>query len=388
MFLSKIYVYETFGGFVSLKILALSCSTGEGHNSAAKAVIEALAANGAECELMDPISFKSEKMMRRVSATYNNIITKTPALFGFIYKIGAVYESLHLKSPVAWANSKYAEKLSEYIKAGGFDAVVCTQLFTMQAMVAAKEKHGIELPVYCVLTDYTVIPFYKDAKALDLHFVPTDSVKAELIKKGFPEERLMTTGIPTNPKFALNLTKSEAKEILAIPEDKRIISILSGGAGCGKIIKICRLMNKRLDSSHVICVFSGKNEKLNEKLEKEFGNSDKVKVISFTPDVNIYIKASDVTLSKPGGLSSTEVAAVRCPLVHLKAIPGCESYNIKYFTENGLSLPGKSVRSAVAQTERLLSDARLAKDIKTAQERLIPNYSAELIANKIIEGNK
>lgn len=368
-----------------MKILVLSCSTGEGHNSAAKAVMEALAAKNIESELIDPISFKSEKMMRRVSATYNNIITKTPALFGFIYRIGAIYESLHLKSPVAWANSKYAEKLSEYIKFREFDAVICTQLFTMQAMVAAKEKHGIDLPVYCVLTDYTVIPFYKDAKSLDLHFAPTDSVKAKLIKKGFPEERLMTTGIPTSPKFNLNLTKSEAKKMLSIPEDKKVVSILSGGAGCGKIIKICRKMNKRIDSSHVICVFSGKNEKLRDKLKKEFGDSDKVKIISFTPDVNIYIKASDVTLSKPGGLSSTEIAAARCPLVHLKAIPGCESYNIKYFTENGLSLPGKSVRAAVAQTERLLSDAKLAEDMQKAQERFIPNNSAELIANKITE---
>lgn len=371
-----------------MKILVLSCSTGEGHNSAAKAVMEALAAKNIESELIDPISFKSEKMMRRVSSIYNNIISKVPALFGIIYRIGGIYESLHLKSPVAWANSKYAEKLSEYIKSQNFDAVVCTQLFTMQAMVAAKQKHGVNLPVYCVLTDYTVIPFYKDAKGLDLHFVPTDSVKEELIKKGFPENSLMTTGIPTSPKFNLDLTKSEAKNMLSIPEDKRVVSILSGGAGCGKIIKICRRMNKRIDSSHLICVFSGKNEKLKDKLEREFGASGKVKIIAFTPDVNIYIKASDVVLSKPGGLSSTEIAAARRPLVHLKAIPGCESYNIKYFTSNGLSLPGKSVKAAVTQTERLLSDAKLALDMQKAQEKLICNSSAELIANKITEDKK
>lgn len=368
-----------------MKILVLSCSTGEGHNSAAKAVMEALDAKNIESELIDPIFFKSEKMMRRVSSVYNNIISKTPALFGFIYRIGGIYESLHLKSPVAWANSKYAEKLSEYIKLREFDAVICTQLFAMQAMVAAKQKYGVNLPVYCVLTDYTVIPFYKDAKGLNLHFVPTDSVKAELIQKGFPDECVMTTGIPTSPKFNLNLTKSEAKKLLSIPENKKVVSILSGGAGCGKIIKICRRMNKRLDESHLICVFSGKNEKLKNKLEREFGNIGKVKIIAFTPDVNIYIKASDVVLSKPGGLSSTEIAAARRPLVHLKAIPGCESYNIKHFTSNGLSLPGKSVRAAVTQTERLLSDTRLAEDIEKAQERLIPNNSAELIANKITE---
>ena len=250
-------------------------------------------------------------------------------------------------------------------------------------------KLATKNPAYALSKKEIIAKKLCDQKIFEYTFAPK---KTELIPEPTnqhdPNAIKVVIDGQTTELPVLNLTKSEAKEILAIPEDKRVISILSGGAGCGKIIKICRLMNKRLDSSHVICVFSGKNEKLKEKIEKEFGNSDKVKVISFTPDVNIYIKASDVTLSKPGGLSSTEVAAVRCPLVHLKAIPGCESYNIKYFTENGLSLPGKSVRSAVAQTERLLSDARLAEDIKTAQERLIQNYSAELIANKIIEGNK
>lgn len=371
-----------------MKVLVLSCSTGEGHNSAAKAVMEALALKGAECEFIDPISFKSEKMMRRVSSTYNNIIIKVPTLFGVIYRIGAIYESLHLKSPVAWANSKYADKLSEYIKEKGFDSVVCTQLFAMQAMVAAKEKHGINLPVSCVLTDYTVIPFYKDAKSLEHHFVPTVEIKDKLVKIGFSEEQIEVTGIPTSPKFSIPLSKSEAKRMLSIPEDKRVVSILSGGAGCGKIVKICREMNKHLDESHVICVFTGKNEKLKDKLNKEFGKNEKIKIVTFTPDINVYVKASDAVLSKPGGLSSTEIAAANRALVHMKAIPGCESYNIKYFNENNLSVPGKSVKSAVKQTERLLRDQRLAEEIERSQRALIPANAAEIIANRITEDKK
>jgi processive 1,2-diacylglycerol beta-glucosyltransferase len=371
-----------------LKVLVLSCSTGEGHNSAARAVIEALALNNTESEFIDPISFKSEKMMHRVSSIYNNMIIKVPTLFGVIYKIGAIYDSLHLKSPVAWANSKYADKLSEYIKSKGFDAIVCTQLFTMQAMVAAKKKHGIDLPVYCVLTDYTVIPFYKDVKSLERHFVPTDKIKDKLIKQGFTEKQIEVTGIPTSPKFNIPLSKIEAKRMLSIPKDKKVISILSGGAGCGKILKTCKEMSKRLDDSHVICVFTGRNEKLKDKLEETFGKNSKIKIVTFTPDINVYIKASDVVLSKPGGLSSTEIAAANRPLVHMKAIPGCESYNIKYFNQNGLSIPGKSVKAAVKQTERLLNDERLAEEIERSQRALIPGNAAEIISNIIIEDSK
>ena len=41
-----------------MKVLVLSCSTGEGHNSAAKAICEALTAIGAEYEFKDPVSFR------------------------------------------------------------------------------------------------------------------------------------------------------------------------------------------------------------------------------------------------------------------------------------------------------------------------------------------
>jgi processive 1,2-diacylglycerol beta-glucosyltransferase len=72
--------------------------------------------------------------------------------------------------------------------------------------------------------------------------------------------------------------------------------------------------------------------------------------------------------------------------VHLKAIPGCESYNIKYFTASGLSLPGKTINSAVKQTLRLLNDAELSEAIMQKQREYIPNDSADLIAEKVLEG--
>ena len=368
-----------------MKILVLSCSTGEGHNSAAKAVIEALVSCGVECELLDPIIFKSEKRMKFVANLYNSCISKMPWFFGIVYKAGQLYDASPLPSPVAYANSKYAKPLSEYVIAGGYDAVIATHIFAMAAMDAVRKKHGVNIPVYTVITDYTVIPFHTDSIDLDCHFVPTESEKKTLVKKGFDPEKIEISGIPTSPKFSLPITKSEAKARLGIEEDKRIVSILSGGAGCGKLTKLCRKMSKALDDGHHIYVFSGKNEKLRDKLRECFADDKKITVIDFTPDVNIYTKASDVVLSKPGGLSSTEIVNSNVPFVHLKAIPGCESCNIKYFTKQGISLPGKSIRSAVKQTVKLLSDTEAAENMMARQRECIPNNSALFIAQKVLK---
>lgn len=59
-----------------MKVLILSCYTGEGHNSAARAVMEELQAHGIECEITDPVAFKSEKAQKFVSSFYNNMIKR------------------------------------------------------------------------------------------------------------------------------------------------------------------------------------------------------------------------------------------------------------------------------------------------------------------------
>ena len=69
-----------------MKILILSCRTGEGHNSAAKAVKEALDDFGAECELVDALTFSGRRPNEIVTNSYNRMIVKAPNMFGLIYK--------------------------------------------------------------------------------------------------------------------------------------------------------------------------------------------------------------------------------------------------------------------------------------------------------------
>ena len=79
-------------------------------------------------------------------------------------------------SPVYYANSKYAPGLREYIEGKGFDAVVSTHLFPMEALTAIRKKGGFNIPCYGVLTDYTCIPFFGETK-LDGYFIPHEELR-------------------------------------------------------------------------------------------------------------------------------------------------------------------------------------------------------------------
>jgi processive 1,2-diacylglycerol beta-glucosyltransferase len=367
------------------KILILTCNTGEGHNSAARAIFEELNEQGVSCEVVDTILFKSQKASDVVSNIYSGIIKKVPKLFGLLYKIGGIYDKSHLPSPVYSANATYAKQLNDYIKEHGFNCVICTHIFAMEAMTAVKEKYNPTIKTYGVLTDYTAIPFYKDT-AMDSYFAPNEAVASQLNSAGIPASIIFPTGIPVSPKYNLPISQEEARNKVNLPTDKKIISIMSGGAGCGQIAKLCKQFNKRFDNNNLILVFTGNNKKLKDKLEKRYRNNSKISVISFTREINYYIKASDVVLTKAGGLSSTEVAVANVPLVHLMPIPGCETYNFQYFTSHGMSLDGRSIKKAIYQTKYLLDSTFGISIIKKLQSTFVYADATLRLTKIVLEG--
>lgn len=77
------------------------------------------------------------------------------------------------------------------------------------------------------------------------------------------------------------------------------------------------------DSSDFLAlVLTGKNDKLREELTARYAGDHRVQAVPFTREVNLYMNASDVLITKPGGLSSTEAAAACIPMIHLITIPG------------------------------------------------------------------
>lgn len=367
-----------------MNVLILSCGTGEGHNSAAAAVEESLKKRNIKCRCADVVSFKSERARKKVAAVYSAVITKAPCVFGTAYVLGKIYDGLRLPSPIYAANAKCAEKLYAYICVNGVDCVICTHLFAMEAMTAVRAKYDCGVPVYGVLTDYTAIPFYKDC-VLDGWFVPNAKAELQLVKKGIPKNIIYRTGIPVSEKFRTEISKEDARKALGLPQNALIAAVAAGSAGCGKIVKLCRELDKTTDGECRIVVFPAKNIKLKEKLIKRFGGNGKFVICNFTPDINLYFKAADVVLTKPGGLSSTEAAVTGVPIVHLKAIPGCETANVKYFSETGLSVKAGTVKKAVKAVEKIFAEGGCPRNMSELRKNFVNAYAAEAIIDKITE---
>lgn len=368
-----------------MKALILSCSTGEGHNSAAFAVEEALASRGAACVLADPVSFGSERAKKVVASTYNNIIKKVPAAFGMLYKAGNWYSSTSLPSPIYYANSLYAKNLCAYIEEQGFDLVVCTHLYAMEAMTAIHTKGLTSVPCYGVLTDYTCIPFFSDTK-LTGYFIPHEELKEEIVRGGIPAGRTFCTGIPVSPRFNQEMTRQEARNYLVIDRDKTVILVMTGGVGCGHVSELCGKLLQKADARTCIYVLCGRNSDMKEQIDREYGGDDRVQTVTFTKKVNLYMKAADVLITKPGGISSSEAAAVGIPLVLAMGIPGCETKNAAFFAEHGMAVNAASLAEAANAAWYLVENGAAAEQMIRMQKQTIHADAAERIADILMGG--
>ena len=87
------------------KVLVLSCGTGGGHNSAAKAVQEALTLKGIQADFIEYLEIISPKLKDRVNQLYLKTTNKEGQVFKRVYHLGELYQKTNFKSPVYRLNS-------------------------------------------------------------------------------------------------------------------------------------------------------------------------------------------------------------------------------------------------------------------------------------------
>ena len=213
-----------------MKILILSCDTGEGHNSAGRAVKEAAESKGHTVEMMDMFLLSGKRTSHAVAGAYVGIVKHIPFFFGFIYKVGMLISSSRRKSPVYFANALLGKKLASYIDRHDFDIVLTPHLYPAETMTYMKKKNLLHIPAVAVGTDYTCIPFWEETN-LDYYVIPHEDLIPEYVKRGVPEEKLLPYGIPVRQDFCRNLSKEAARKKLHLPMDVPMFLVMSGSMG-------------------------------------------------------------------------------------------------------------------------------------------------------------
>lgn len=374
-----------------MKFLILSCNTGGGHNSAAKAIKEALEEKHQLCDIMDVLAFGSQTASDLVCDAYIEMVKKTPKLFGELYNMGNRIGQLNqknskIRSPIYLINKIYADSLTDYIKNNNYDAVICVHIFAAEAMTNLKKHKNITIPFYFVSTDYYCPPMLEETTPNAIFMAHKDSAFT-YINHGIDKKLLVPSGIPVSKKFLDKKDKADARKEFGLQPEDQVFLLMSGSMGFGDLLDTTRYIFDNGNKNTRVIAITGNNQELYKEFEEAFKHEERLILVGFTDKVSDYMDASDVLLTKPGGLSSSEALAKGIAIVHTAPIPGCESENVQFFTEHHLSVCARESEDAGRLAVKLMNDEFLRAQILAAQDTYRPQNAAMKIAD-YVEGNR
>ncbi len=358
-----------------MDVLLLSCGTGGGHDAAARAIAEELRRRGHGAQILNPYTLKSGRLAGGIDRLYVSSVQKTPALFGAVYRLGRLYRRLPFRSPVYHANRLIAPALGEYLGQNRFDAVITTHMFPAMMLTALRRSGAGTPPSIHVATDYVCIPFTEECEC-DAYVVPAPDLVYAFAEYGLPPEKVYPLGIPVSAAFSRRAPRESERARLGLDRDGKYILVSGGsmgGGGIGRAVAALSEAASRRGDARLLVV-CGSNAELLDGLRR--AALPNVTPLGYTKDMAAYMRAADVFVTKPGGLSSTEAAVCGVPLVHTAAIPGCETYNAEYFSSHGMSRLCGCTSDALSPALDLLDDAPARERMCSSQRKFVNPYAA------------
>ena len=372
-----------------MNILILSASTGGGHMRASKAIEGYMTQKNKDInvKIVDSLLYISPILNKTVTSGYVYLATKTPRLYGKLYDL--TNKDHKLANFVTRLNNIFANKLLPLIDDFKPDVIITTHPFPTEMVSRLKSKREINIPLICIMTDYAPHKAWKNDK-VDAYIVANDDMVAKMASEGVDARCIYPYGIPVDEVFFEEKEKQLVIEELGLNKNLPTILMMAGSFGVSNVFEVYENIID-IDLDFQIILVTGRNQKLYKHFEEVIGNSPKkTKLIYFTDEINKFMQASDIIITKPGGLTVTEALACNIPMAVFDAIPGQEEENAEFLLKHNMAVrikDGNSCREAIVE---LLKDGEKLEDMKEACKSFDKNDSTKnifLLINELIENN-
>lgn len=347
------------------RIMILTCSHGSGHKMVAQTLKESFENQGHLVSVVD--------LFNETNPTLNRMIEKSYLLS---YSIGSgFYERIYYDVEEC-AHKKFiynlwnftSKALLKMIDAFKPDCIINTYAYTISSIL--KKKYYPHIKLFTVVTDFC-IPKPWIHPDTDRYYIACENVENTLKREGIPDEKILKTGIPLRNAFYGRENRQAILRKYDLDPNKKTLIIFAGTYGVLKDIKeICRKTDA-MDNLQTL-VICGKNRSLQRELESEsFTNT---RIFGFVQNIHEFYAVGDLMVTKPGGITLSEIVTKRVPVILYTPTPGQEGENAQWFKHQGAAVVANNI------TELLLA-------IDALKENEIKRYSMKNMLNKIYYGH-
>jgi len=351
-----------------VRLLIVSTGAGTGHNRAAAALEEAARATqpDAVVSTIDALDYGTSLLRDIYARSYILMANRIPALWGFVYTRSNDKDAdSRLGRLRALIDRVNARRLLETARAFRPDAILCTHFLPASVLGNLAEERRI--PLSMVVTDFDLHAMWVQPRVAH-YFVAAEGVRRMVIARGIPGDRISVAGIPILDRFRNAPSRAEARRRLGFDDDRPLLLAMGGGFGRRGLAAVVEAAASVNEGGTVLAV-TGRNRKVRAAIERLHGGNGRVKTYGFVENVEVLMSASNLLLSKPGGLTSAESLTMGLPMVLTSPVPGQEEQNAAFLVASGAAVRTGStddLRRAVGpllgDRDRLESMARAALD--------------------------
>lgn len=371
-------------GTAAPRVLILSASYGSGHNAAAHALDAALRALGAETRIVDHFRDLVNPAFDRLSRQlYGAILRRAPALWGFGYWVG---DRLAPSSGLVFGmGSLGTPRLRALLERERPDLVVSTHPTPAGALSVLRRRGVTRLPHALVYSDFAVhrqwIP-----PLVDLHCVPAESIRADLMARGIAADRVLATGLPVRAEFDRPADPGPARRALGLDPERPVVLAMAGAFGwTGELPAATRVL-RDLPVPLQAMIVAGHDDALRARLRESVrGAGRRVRVLGYTEEMRQLMAAADLLVTKAGGVSLAEAIACDLPVVCFGSLPGHERRNERFIVAASAALSARSAEELGVVVTRSLTEPGLLDDLAKHMREIRRPGAARAVAEALLE---
>ncbi|GAC1323704.1 MAG: glycosyltransferase [Chloroflexota bacterium] len=313
------------------RALVVYSRVGGGHLSAARALESELKAQGYSARLVDAYVECGRLPLPLFPTLYARLARSHPHLWSLIYH-GSDTRFAPRRTVAPFLRRGLARLMEEERP----DLVISVLPVVNGLLADAAARVGARLEV--VLTDWNAVHRFWVARGVNHYTAPTESARQDCIRFGAPPEAVDVVGIPVRAEFTQTGEDPGAlRQVLFsevhLPATRFTVLAMVGAEGSPRALRnVSQLVNLDLDAQ--VIAICGHNGELRRRLAALPGRVP-IRTLGFVENVAEWMRASDVLLTKAGGVTLAEAFSVGAAVVVHDVLGGQEDGNLEYVRRQG-----------------------------------------------------
>ncbi len=382
-----LFLFQSWAFAESKRVLIFYSSIGMGHLSAARAIEKNLKEEdpSVTVELVNiRDSILSETRAKVDEWAFWKIVKNFPKIYDFLFQraMRRGVESHQLDTNTEYDGDTILKKVEEFKPTN----IITTHFGSTLALINLREKnHLAKIPVAWLHTDYFKGYFPRISKNIEMTFLGADALTQTWKGEGLNSDQVVTTGLPINSKAFEKIDRAQVFASNGLDPAKKTVVLMSGAEGVGDFPLIVKSVAQKVKEPVQIVAICGRNAGHYKKLmayKASLPANVTLQVHGFIEDntkVLDLIKASDVYITKSGGLSPTEGFAINRPMVLLDVYGGHERENAKLLGGLGLAIVNQEQSKIGDDVNRLLTDSVTVETMLRAQKEFRNSFNLAAI---------